>query len=127
MQPGFAKDFKGGLALIIGNAIGGIAAIIFYELLVMVPQYIFLIFLTLLAGLMFGSRLFSGKPKAQLYGMAYSTLLLVIGSTTSSTGEAGAKVYTRIIQIMVAVVYVVVAFGLLEHYKTSRQKKKLDS
>ena len=125
MQPGFAKDFKGGKALIIGNTIGGIAAIIFYELLVIMPEYVFLIVLTLLAGLMFGSRLFSGKPKAALYGMAFSTLLLVIGSTTSSSGEADAKVYTRIIQLMAAVIYVVVAFGLLEHLKKMRRKKKL--
>jgi len=125
MQPGFAKDFKGGKALIIGNTIGGIAAIFFYELLVMIPEYVFLLVLTLLAGLMFGSSLFSGKPKAALYGMAFSTLLLVIGSTTGSTGEADTKVYTRIIQIMAAVIYVVVAFGLLEHFKILRQKKKL--
>ena len=89
------------------------------------PEYVFLIVLTLLAGLMFGSRLFSGKPKAALYGMAFSTLLLVIGSTTSSSGEADAKVYTRIIQLMAAVIYVVIAFGLLEHFKNMRRKKKL--
>ncbi len=125
MQPGFAKDFKGGKALIIGNAIGGFAAIIFYELLVIMPEYIFLVVLTLLAGLFFGSRLFSGKPKAALYGMAFSTLLLVIGSTTSSSGEADAKVYTRIIQLMAAVIYVVVSFGLLEHFKKLRRERKL--
>jgi len=125
MQPGFAKDFKGGKALIIGNSIGGFAAIIFYELLVIMPEYVFLIVLTLLAGLMFGSRLFSGKPKAALYGMAFSTLLLVIGSTTSSSGEADAKVYTRIIQLMAAVLYVVVGFGLLEHFKKLRRERRL--
>ncbi|MFC2094287.1 efflux transporter outer membrane subunit [Bacteroidota bacterium] len=125
MQPGFAKDFKGGKALIIGNSIGGFAAIIFYELLVIIPEYVFLIVLTLLAGLMFGSRLFSGKSKAALYGMAFSTLLLVIGSTTSSSGEADAKVYTRIIQLMAAVLYVVVGFGLLEHFKKLRRERRL--
>lgn len=125
MQPGFAKDFKGGMALITGNVIGGITAIIFYELLVIIPEYAFLLLLTLLTGLMFGSRLFSGRPKAPLYGMAYSTLLLVIGSTTGSSGDAEAKVYTRIIQIMSAVIYVVVAFGLLEHFKKLRREKKL--
>ena len=125
MQPGFAKDFKGGKALIIGNSIGGIAAIIFYELLVVMPEYIFLILLTLLAGLMFGSRLFSGEPKAQLYGMAYSTLLIIIGSTTGVYGEADIKVYTRIIQIMAAVIYVVVSFGLLDYFKKLRRDKKL--
>lgn len=125
MQPGFVKDFKGGKALIAGNAIGGFVAIFFYELLVIMPEYVFLIVLTLLSGLMFGSRLFSGMPKAPLYGMAFSTLLLVIGSTTGSSGEADAKVYTRIIQLMAAVIYVVVSFGLLDHFKKLRRENKL--
>jgi len=121
MQPAFAKDFKAGKALILGNVIGGAAAIVVYELLVLTPLYSFLIVLTLLAGLLFGVRLFSDRPTAALYGMAFSTLLLIIGSTTSSTGEAGAKVYTRILQIMMAVVYVVVAFGLLERLWPRRE------
>ena len=79
----------------------------------MVPEFGFLILVTLGAGLLFGGRLFSGKPTAPLYGMGFSTLLLVIGSTTASTGEADVKVYTRVIQVMVAVFYVVAAFGLL--------------
>jgi multidrug efflux system outer membrane protein len=124
MQPGFAKDFKMGKALIAGNLIGGAAAILFYELLVIFPEYIFLVLLTLLAGLIFGSRLFSGKPAAPLYGMAFSTLLLVIGSTTGAAGEADVKVYTRILYIMMAVVYVVFAFGLIERFKDSRKIKK---
>jgi hypothetical protein len=116
-QPGFASNFKGGLALIIGNSIGGIAAIAMYELLVFVPEYEFLIVLTLLAGLVFGALVFSDKPTAKLYGMAFSTLLLVIGSTTvSGSNEAGAKVYTRVAQIIVAVVYVVMAFGVADRF-----------
>jgi hypothetical protein len=122
MQPAFAKNFKAGFALIIGNVIGGIAAIIFYNLLVMVPQFYFLVVLTLLAGLVFGTRVFSGKPTAPLYGMAFSTVLLIIGSTTSGEGEAGAKVYTRIIQIMAAVAYVVIAFGLIERIGRRRER-----
>lgn len=116
-QPGFASNFKAGGALVIGNTIGGIAAIIFYELLVFVPEFGFLFLLTLLAGLVFGSRVFSDKPTAKLYGMAYSTLLLVIGSVTAGgSGEAGAEVYSRVLQIIIAVVYVVMAFGVADRY-----------
>jgi len=121
MQPAFAKDFKAGKALIMGNVLGGLAAMLVYELLVLAPLYSFLVSLTLLAGLVFGARLFSDRPTAALYGMAFSTLLLVIGSTTSSSGEAGAEVYTRIIQLMMAVVYVVLAFGLLERLWPQRE------
>ncbi len=61
--------------------------------------------------------MFSGKKAAPLYGMAFSTLLLIIGSTTTSTSsDAEGKVYTRVLQIMVAVVYVVTAFGVLDRF-----------
>lgn len=121
MQPGFAKDFKAGGALILGNVMGGVAAIVMFELLTTVPEYVFMLLLTLLAGLLCGSRLMSGSPKAPLYGMAFSTLLLVIGSTTTSTtGDATTKVYSRIFQMMVAVVYVVTTSGLIERYRRAR-------
>ncbi len=113
MQPDFSAGFKAGKALIVGNVMGGIAAIFMYELLVMVPQFGFLLILTLLFGLAFGGRLFSGAPAAPLFGMAYSTLLLVIGSTTSMFGDANAKAWTRVLQITIAVVYLVAAFGIM--------------
>jgi len=122
LQQGFAKNFKAGKALIIGNVMGGIFAIVFYEILVVVPVFLFMMLLTLLSGLLLGSQVFSGKPAAPLYGMAFSTVLLVIGSTTSSSGDADAKVYTRIIQIMVAVGYVVTAFGTIEWFKKNWQR-----
>lgn len=118
MQPGFARDFKGGKALLLGNLIGGVVAILEYEILTVVPEFFYLLLLTLLLGLFFGTHLFSGKATAPLFGMAFSTVLLVIGSETSRfAGDAGSKVYTRIVQLTVAVVYVVVAFGLLEYFK----------
>lgn len=121
-QPGFATNFKAGGALVIGNAIGGGAAIVMYELLVVVPEFYFLIVVTLLAGLLFGARVFSDKPTAKLYGMAFSTLLLVIGSTTAGgSSEAGAKVYTRVAQIIIAVVYVVMAFGVADRFVRRRE------
>ena len=116
-QPGFATSFKAGTALIIGNVIGGAASIVMYELLAMMPQFYFLVMTTFLAGLIFGARVFSDNPKAKLYGMAFSTLLLVIGSTTASgSDEAGSAVYTRVAQITIAVVWVVMASGVADRY-----------
>ena len=121
MQPAFAKNFKVGGAMVIGNAIGGAAAIVLYELLTMVPLYGFLVLLTLLAALVFGRQVFSGRKTAALYGMAFSTLVLILGSVTTSTGNASAEVYSRVVQVMVAVVYVVVAFGVLDHLFRSKE------
>ncbi len=122
MQPSF--NFKTGLLLILGNLIGGIYAIIMYEFLVIVPEFSFLILLVLLAGLFFAARLFSGKKTAPLYGMSFSTLLLIIGQATTTTSDAGDKVWVRVIQIMIAVIYVVLAFAILNFFKERRLNKK---
>ena len=105
MQPSISTGTKAGKALIAANVMGGFAAIVMYEVLVMMPQFGFLLILICLCGLFFGCRLFSGAPTAPLFGMAFSTLLLVIGSTTSMFGDADAKAWTRVIQITTAVVY----------------------
>ncbi|MFC2085709.1 DUF2955 domain-containing protein [Bacteroidota bacterium] len=112
-QPAFAANFKVGKALVAGNVIGGFISILFYELLVIVPLFPFLLLMTLLLGLVLGAKVFSGKPASALFGMAFSTTLLIIGSTTSSDGDASSEVYSRVLQIMFAVVYVVAAFGVL--------------
>jgi hypothetical protein len=120
IQPGFAENFKGGIAMILGNAIGGLAAIAAFNLLTVVPELVFLLGLCLLGGLFFGNRLLGGGKFAPLFGMAFSTMLLLLGSTTSGEGEAGSAAWSRIFQIMVAVVYVVTAFGILRRWRTAR-------
>jgi len=122
MQPAFAKDWKVGKALIIGNTLGGLAAVLGYEILTMVPEYSYLIVLVLFGGLVFGKYVFSESPLAAVYGMAFSTFLLIICSVTGSDGDGGAvsKVWSRVIQIMIAVIYFVTAFGLIEKLKPSR-------
>jgi hypothetical protein len=106
--------FKGGMALIIANVGGGVVTILVYNLLVAVPEFGFSIVLMLLTTLLIGQRRFSDAPTAGLYGSAMNTVLIVIGGVTTSTGEAGAKIYVRIAQIIIAVIYIVVSLGLLE-------------
>ena len=118
MQPDAATGHKAGKAMIVGNVMGGIGAIVMFELLVIVPEYGFLILLTLLGGLAFGTRLFSGAPTAPLFGMAFSTVLLVVLSSTSAYGEAGAKAWIRVVQITTAVMYLVVAFAAVRSLRS---------
>ena len=119
IQPGFAENFKGGIAMILGNTMGGLAAIAGFNALTVVPELSFLLLLCFLGGLLFGSRLTGGSKFAPLFGMAYSTMLLILGSTTTGEGEAGSAAYMRILQIMIAVVYVVTAFGLLRRWRNA--------
>jgi hypothetical protein len=106
---------KGGTALIVANVGGGVVTILIYNLLVAVPDFGFFIVLMLLTTLLIGQRRFSDAPTAGLYGSAMNTVLIVIGGVTTSTGEAGAKIYVRIAQIIIAVIYIVVSLGLLEN------------
>jgi len=105
---------KGGSALIVANIGGGAIALVVYNLLVAVPDLAFFVALMFLTTLLIGRQLFSDRPNAALYGSALNTVLIVIGSVTTSTAEADGKVYLRIAQIILAVIYIVAAFGLLE-------------
>lgn len=111
---------KMGAALLIGNLLGGIAAMLFYELLVMAPRFEFLLLLMLAGSLLFARGNYSGKPTAPIYGMAFSTVLLLIGTGTMPFGDSvDAKFVTRILQISVAVLYIVGAFKLLERLSST--------
>jgi hypothetical protein len=51
--------------------------------------------------------------------------MLVLVSVTSSNQNAGDKVWTRVIQITIAVIYVVIAFRLLNYYERKKGDKRL--
>ena len=120
MQPTF--NYKAGMAMILGNLLGGIFAIALYELLVMAPHYLFFILMVTAISLYFASELFSTNPKAPLFGMGFSTFLLIIGQSTSGTDDAGGKVWLRVLMIMIAVIYVVTAFQIMEAYKEKKKR-----
>ena len=125
MQPSF--NYKAGMAMILGNLLGGIFAIVAYELVVMVPFYPYFVLMVLAVSLFFASRLFSKSPRAPLFGMGFSTFLLITGQSISSTDDAGGKVWMRVLMIMIAVIYVVTAFRIMEAYKEKRKRKLLRS
>ena len=122
MSPALANP-KVGMVMIVANILGGVVAILAFRLLVIVPNFTFMILLTLCVGLLFGSRLFSKHKLAAIYGSGFSTFLLILGSVTASDAEAGDKVWTRVIQISIAVIYVVVAFGILDRIKKSKKQQ----
>jgi hypothetical protein len=124
MSPALA-NIKVGTVMIVANILGGLFAILAYNLLVVVPMFPFMMLLTLAAGLFFGARLFSSNKFAAVFGSGFSTFLLILGSVTSSEAEAGDKVWTRVIQISIAVIYVVIAFRLLDYHGKLKEVKKL--
>lgn len=122
ISPALAKP-KVGLVMILANILGGVFGIIAYKLLVVVPSFTFMILVALCIGLFFGSRLFSDNKYAGIFGSGFSTFLLILGSVTSSDDEAGGKVWTRVIQIAMAVSYVVFAFAVVNRIIESKKEK----
>lgn len=124
ISPALANP-KVGLVMIVANVLGGLFGILAYRLLVVVPNFSFMIMVALCIGLFFGSRLFSESKYASIFGSGFSTFLLILGSVTSSDAEAGAKVWSRVIQISIAVTYVVIAFAILNRMINSKKEKAI--
>lgn len=116
---------KIGIALIAANLIGGLTSIIAYNLLTFVPLFSFMILLTLFVGFIFASNLFSKKKIAPIFGTAFSCFLLILCSVTSSSDEAGSAVWTRVIQISIAVIYVVLAFRILNYFQKHTKENRI--
>lgn len=123
VSPALASP-KVGLVMIVANILGGIFGILAYQLLVMAPSFIFMMLLVLLVGFAFAQKLFSDNKYGGIFGSAFSTFLLILGSVTASDDEAGSKVWDRIIQISMAVIYVVATFGLLDRIYKSKSSAK---
>lgn len=120
VSPALAKP-KVGLVMIVANVLGGLFGIMAYEMLVMAPSFLFMLLLTLLVGFTFAERLFSDSKFASIFGSAFSTFLLILGTVTASDADAGSKVWERVIQIALAVIYVVVAFGIADRFEKWRK------
>lgn len=123
VSPALASP-KVGLVMIVANILGGLFGIFAYQLLVMAPSFVFMILLVLLVGFVFAQKLFSDSKYGGIFGSAFSTFLLILGSVTASEDEAGSKVWDRIIQISMAVIYVVGTFGLLDRISKSKSNSK---
>ncbi|MEE4659467.1 MAG: DUF2955 domain-containing protein [Halieaceae bacterium] len=115
VKPDFSTGAAGGKALVAANLGGGLVALLFYQLLRMCPSYPFVLTGLFGLGLVFGQGLFSQRRIAPLYGTAFNTVLVLIGSGTGQYGaEADAKFYERLLLISLAACYVVGLLSLLQ-------------
>jgi hypothetical protein len=125
MNPASANR-KTSFAMILANLGGGLAAIVVFNLLTAATSFIYSGILTLLVGLLFAKGLFNHKPAAPLFGMAFSTFLLILGNVISLAGEAGDIVWARIFEIGVAMLYMVIAFRLIDRMSFIKKLKSVE-
>jgi hypothetical protein len=111
---------KTGAVKFFGNLIGGTVTLVFYWLIITVPNLFFFILLYIGTALFFATKVFSGKPSAQYFKTGFSALTLIIGGTILSTDQAGSEISDRIFQVMIAVVYVVLVSVSIDAFEKYR-------
>ena len=115
LQSAGSKSVKVSLFLLITNGIGGVLAIMFYNMLVIVPELVFYVGLAMICALLFSQKIYADPAKAPIFAGIFSALLVVVGSTASSTdADVATNFYIRIAQLFMVGVYMVVASFFLE-------------
>jgi len=105
---------KWGLAFVVANIGGAAVTLVIYNLVVAVTDLAFLAALVLLTTLALGRRKFSDNPTASLYSTALNGILIITAESTTYAVQAGAKITTRLGQMILAVVYIVIMFDVLQ-------------
>ncbi len=121
-EPTFGKHLAAGKGMILANLAGGVVAVAIYQLLVLVPSFTFFLLLVLLAGFWVGGWIFSDRPFGKLLGGGITAVFIILGPAVTGDDQAGAELFLRLFMIMGAVVYVVLAFGLLERLTRGRRQ-----
>jgi len=121
MEPTFGKHLGAGKGMVLANLAGGLVALAIYQLLVLVPSFTFFLLLLLLSGLWVGGWIFSDRPLGKVLGGGITAVFIILGPTVTGDEQAGAQLFVRLAMIMGAVLYVVLAFGLLERLTRGRR------
>ena len=115
VQPDVASGIKGALGLVAGNMLGGVFAIVIYQFAVITSDLLFVSLLIALTTLVLGPRIFAGGAMGAVCNTALTTVLIIIGMSVSPIfPDAGAKFFSRIIQVIFAGMYITCAGVLLE-------------
>jgi len=116
----FIYQSKKGTALIFANVLGGLAGILAYNILVIAPSYVLYIFLIISVAFYFVINLYSGKKTAPIFRISFNTFFVIMGVIATSTNEAGNTIWERLIQIGLAILYVIIAFKIVNTFNNPK-------
>ncbi|WP_010451715.1 DUF2955 domain-containing protein [Vibrio rotiferianus] len=108
------KSVKLSAFLIISNGIGGILAISAFSILAIVPNIFFYTAFIALLAVLIGKKIYTAPEKAPIFATAFSTLLVLIGSTLMSSGDIDSNTFIRIFQLVLVGTYMILASLFLE-------------
>lgn len=108
------KSVKLSAFLIISNGIGGILAILAFSILAIVPSIFFYTAFIALLAVLIGKKIYTVPEKTPIFATAFSTLLVLIGSTLMSSGDIDSNTFIRIFQLVLVGTYMILASLFLE-------------
>jgi hypothetical protein len=112
MDPLIYKS-KYGHFVLFANILGGGVALIAYNLLTIAPDFFFYIFLVTASALFFTYKMFSDKKTAAVYPMAYRGFFVILSVIFTSKDTVADNLSSRLFGIILAVLYVVLAYQFL--------------
>ena len=122
------KTRAAGKSLLMSTVIGGIGAIIMWQLLSIWPSLVFYTLLIALGGLIMGKRVFNGlamHANAGIWSYAYLTMIVLIApAVLDDPGGSTASVsfYSRLGMMFAATLYSVVAVRIYDAFRPLQQQ-----
>lgn len=109
-----------GRSLIKSTAIGGVGAIIGWNVLTIVPELLMYALIIALGALVFGPRIFQGKgmhPDGGTWSYGYLTMIVILAPAvmdTASGSSAGSAFWSRLLMFVLATLYGVAAVYVVD-------------
>ncbi len=114
LSPELSKGKQAALKSLTSTLIGGLAAIVFYYLIVAVPEFLFFVALMFSTTLLFGAGLYSSRPIAKYLSSAATALIVLIASSIGAQGSVTGELILRVLLIGAASAYIVAVFELFD-------------
>lgn len=121
LKPELSAGKQAGIKSLVSTLLGGVCALMFYWLIVAVPEYYFYIVLMFLTTLFFGMNIFSGQPKSKYYGSAFIALLVLINGSMAEGASFSELFINRVVLIVLATIYIVVVLKIMDSYWPSKK------
>jgi Protein of unknown function (DUF2955)/Fusaric acid resistance protein-like len=102
-----------GLAMMIGNFIGGLVAILSQVVLLAAPSLTTLTLITFLVALLFAVRIARGGPAAAVGLITFNQAMVLFSLSLAPGGSSGSLWLTRLVQFAIAVTFAVGMMSLL--------------
>ncbi len=114
LVPEVSSGKAAALTSMTSTLIGGAAALLFYGLLILVPEFYFFLALALLFALLFASRIFSEYPYAPYMSSAFIALIVLVAGSLGGGASITGELALRVLLISLATFYMVTALRFLD-------------